>query len=309
MAWGWKLAGALLGGSLGGPLGAGVGAIIGHFFDAASAQSDEDRTKATALYCVALFLGRVAHADGRIDPRERQLAYSIVRELADNLGVSQPDPWIRSLVDLAFESFVGLDAVLAAGRSNEEFRAVLIRYGWRIAAKDGRITNEEVEFLVRAAQAMGASEAEIYAHGLLYYRSDEADEERRRASHTLGVPYDASQEQVKRAYRELAMKYHPDRHATAPDELRQLAAERFAAIHQAYQVLTEGPGARLLYGLDPATGYLCTMGDDDIAQCFLCGAKCRLPQTRYQAWARCGKCQALLLFEQEIAELLRNAAK
>ncbi|MCW5954198.1 MAG: J domain-containing protein, partial [Propionibacteriaceae bacterium] len=47
----------------------------------------------------------------------------------------------------------------------------------------------------------------------------------------LGVPRDASAEQIKKAYRRLAMKYHPDV-ADSPG-----AAEKFKEIGEAYEVL------------------------------------------------------------------------
>ena len=49
----------------------------------------------------------------------------------------------------------------------------------------------------------------------------------------LGVPQDASQEDIKRAFRKLAFKYHPD---TNPGNEEQ-AAERFKEINEAYGVL------------------------------------------------------------------------
>ena len=50
---------------------------------------------------------------------------------------------------------------------------------------------------------------------------------------TLGVSEDASQEDIKRAFRKLAFKYHPD---TNPGNEKQ-AAERFKEINEAYGVL------------------------------------------------------------------------
>lgn len=65
----------------------------------------------------------------------------------------------------------------------------------------------------------------------------------------LGVPRDATGEQIKKAYRKLAMKYHPDV-ADAPD-----AAERFKEIGEAYEVLHD-PNKRAMYdrGGDPLGG-------------------------------------------------------
>ncbi|MCB0910907.1 MAG: molecular chaperone DnaJ [Propionibacteriaceae bacterium] len=65
----------------------------------------------------------------------------------------------------------------------------------------------------------------------------------------LGVPRDATPEQIKKAYRRLAMKYHPDV-ADAPD-----AAEKFKQIGEAYEVLHD-PNKRSMYdrGGDPLGG-------------------------------------------------------
>lgn len=58
----------------------------------------------------------------------------------------------------------------------------------------------------------------------------------------LGVPDNASQEDIKSAFRRLAFKYHPD---TSPDE-KQQAEEKFKDVNEAYGVLGEG-GKRQQY--------------------------------------------------------------
>ena len=59
----------------------------------------------------------------------------------------------------------------------------------------------------------------------------------------LGVPRTAKPEDIKRAYRELARKHHPDLHP-APE--RAQAAERFKEINEAYEVLSD-PDKRKKY--------------------------------------------------------------
>jgi hypothetical protein len=51
----------------------------------------------------------------------------------------------------------------------------------------------------------------------------------------LGVPRDAAPEAIKRAYRRLALRHHPDRDPS-PD-----AAERFRRLHRAYRLALEAP--------------------------------------------------------------------
>jgi molecular chaperone DnaJ len=56
----------------------------------------------------------------------------------------------------------------------------------------------------------------------------------------LGIGRDASQDEIKRAYRRLAMEYHPDRNSS-PD-----AADRFRQVAEAYEVLVD-PEQRAVY--------------------------------------------------------------
>ena len=56
----------------------------------------------------------------------------------------------------------------------------------------------------------------------------------------LGVPHGASDEEIKRAYRDLARKYHPDNYANNP--LADLAQEKMKETNEAYDALTKGTG-------------------------------------------------------------------
>lgn len=53
----------------------------------------------------------------------------------------------------------------------------------------------------------------------------------------LGVPHGASEEEIKKAYRELARKYHPDNYTNNP--LADLAQEKMKEINEAYDTLTK----------------------------------------------------------------------
>ncbi len=57
----------------------------------------------------------------------------------------------------------------------------------------------------------------------------------------LGVPHGASEEEIKKAYRDLARKYHPDNYANNP--LADLAQEKMKEINEAYDTLMKGGSA------------------------------------------------------------------
>lgn len=67
----------------------------------------------------------------------------------------------------------------------------------------------------------------------------------------LGVPETASEEEIKKAYRALSRKYHPDANINNPNKAQ--AEEKFKEIQQAYQQIMrerEGGGAGGSYGSD-----------------------------------------------------------
>src|SRR3954469_19043711 len=66
---------------------------------------------------------------------------------------------------------------------------------------------------------------------------------------TLGVDKKASQDDIKKAYRKLARKYHPDRN---PDDAQ--AEERFKEVQAAYDVLGD-PDKRKQYDRGPLSGF------------------------------------------------------
>ncbi|WP_117215680.1 molecular chaperone DnaJ [Allorhizocola rhizosphaerae] len=117
----------------------------------------------------------------------------------------------------------------------------------------------------------------------------------------LGVPRDATADDIKRAYRKLARQYHPD---VNPDPA---AAEKFKDINAAYEVLSDdqkrqivdlggdplSPGAG---GMGPGTGGP-FVGFQDIMDAFFGGATSRGPRSRTRAGA-----DAILRLDLDLVE-------
>lgn len=81
-----------------------------------------------------------------------------------------------------------------------------------------------------------------------------SDAEKRDYYEVLEVPRDASEQDIKRAFRRLAMKYHPDRNK-APD-----AENKFKEINEAYEVLST-PEKRQMYDAYGFNGPNMNQGD------------------------------------------------
>jgi hypothetical protein len=58
----------------------------------------------------------------------------------------------------------------------------------------------------------------------------------------LGVDRNASQQEIKSAFRKQAQRYHPDRVSHLGEEFQQLAKEKFQEIQKAYEILSNGTG-------------------------------------------------------------------
>lgn len=74
---------------------------------------------------------------------------------------------------------------------------------------------------------------------------------------TLGVDRNASDEEIKKAYRDLARKYHPDRYTSSPD-MAELANEKMKEINSAYEMIQSersGGGSRSYQGGGYSSGY------------------------------------------------------
>eukprot|EP00366_Plasmodium_knowlesi_P003018 XP_002260515.1 DNAJ like protein, putative [Plasmodium knowlesi strain H] len=77
----------------------------------------------------------------------------------------------------------------------------------------------------------------------------------------LGVPKDATENDIKKAYKKLAMKWHPDKHLDEND--KKAAEEKFKIISEAYDVLSD-PDKKRTYDLYGEEGVKEHMSGDDM---------------------------------------------
>lgn len=78
----------------------------------------------------------------------------------------------------------------------------------------------------------------------------------------LGVKKDASKDDIRRAFKKLSVKYHPDKHINDSEEDKKKAEEKFKEINEAYEVLSDDKKRQEYdnpipegFGFDPFGGF------------------------------------------------------
>lgn len=191
--------------------------------------------------------------------------------------------------------------LLKAAQANPDFAKSLLKDCWRICAVDLAITEAELNWLIAFAEAVELSTDDFMLFALIYYRATDDDNGRKQALSTLGLSPEATDEEIKSAYRKLSQKYHPDKLMHLSPEIRELAATKFSAITDAFKTLT---AQRVWYGKSAASNIIDPVSARETVTCFICDQKNRLPAPDHHSAVRCAKCQALLLHTQSVAEAL-----
>ena len=304
MTWWGSASGAFLGGMLGGPVGGIVGAYAGHavasWITSTSDSSPEDMlSKAAAVYRA------LANADGELSPKEQQRIEQFLNEDNTSLSLSVDAETLRGIVNDTTRDEVQFQESLANLPQHAELAVGLLRRCFRLAAADLMISDAELRWLAAFAQQTGIPEDDFGKMMGLFYRTQESESTKQSAYDTFKVSRNATREQIDSVYRELARKYHPDRHLELTPEILELTAKKFSEITHAYEALMSSDK---WWARHPESEQTYCVTDRETARCFFCSRKVRLPVAEHHWSARCPECQVLLLFPEEIAAGLASAA-
>lgn len=269
MAIAGKLVGALLG-SVAGPLGTLLGGFLGHLYDRASeerrgqgrfgradggfeelkgafgdarggigAADPVSQAQVSFLACLIGLSVSVARAGGPVRASHVQAMKRFFRENFPFPAADQE--LIQAVVDemVAAQDRIDVRGLCAyyAAVSTPEGRLLLLRLLFEIARADAEgVTRAEEELIRRIAFFLGLAEAayrqvraEFVAEGTAAYA-------------ILGISPDATADEIRKAYRNLAIQNHPDRVANLGPEFVKVAEEKFKKIQQAYEDIRREKG-------------------------------------------------------------------
>lgn len=251
--WG-KAIGAGMGFIVGGPIGAIIGGAIGHTFDAEDQRHryfeyddntwpevDREFDRQYLFYVsLASLAAKMAKADGVVTSDEIKafdhflrvdlgLSVDERKNIATIFNEAKNSPEDATAIAMQFKQLIGYQT---------DVLEMMIQLLFRIALADGSMHPAEDAFIQQMASIFGLSQMHYQRIKALYIREND------RAYQILGVDRNASNEEIKKAYRSLVREYHPDKMQSkgVPEDFLKVAHEKMSEINQAYDQISKERG-------------------------------------------------------------------
>lgn len=264
-----KWIGGFLGLMVAGPLGAIAGWVLGSLFDKDSdgqkqyignggeqqfngpyggyqtQQQQYEGQRNTFRFSLLVLASYIIRADGKVMHSEMNVVRQWLRANFGEAAVSDGEQIMRKLFDE--QKRIGMaefrTAVLSACRQLRQImpyeqRLQLLNFLVLIAQADGVVVGEEVSALRECTIELGLSESDLNSMLNLQDASSSLDA----AYKVLGVQPSATDDEVKAAYRKLALKNHPDRVASLGEDVRKAAEKKFQEINAAMETVRKARG-------------------------------------------------------------------
>ena len=232
-----------LGWSFGGPLGAIIGCAIGALFPSnrprvfrSEVTDTFGNTEEKRDFNVTLLVlsAAVMKADGNV--KKSELDY-VKRFFLQNFGQERAENYIKMLREILEKDYNLYEVSQQVGRYMDyASRLQLLHYLFGIANSDGRISQEEQSVVNTISDYMGITGSDFKSVKAMFIKETDS------AYKILGIDPSASDEEVKRAYREMAKKNHPDLVSNLGDEVRQAAEKKFQEVNAAYESIKKQRG-------------------------------------------------------------------
>ncbi len=230
-----KWIGGGLGWAFGGPIGAIIGFTVGSMIDGGSeAVRTGTRTgysgrTTTGGYVMSLLVlvAAVMKADGKV--LKSELDY-VKKFMVHNFGEASATEAIRMLKDLLNQT-IPVNEVCRQIKQNMNYsaRLQLLHFLFGIAQADGEVDAREKELIGQISREMGLTDKDFESIQAMFVPNTEGDFK------ILEIEPSASNDELKKAYRKMAMKYHPDKVSHLGEDFQNAAKEKFQKVNQAYE--------------------------------------------------------------------------
>lgn len=266
MAFG-KWIGGFLGFVSGGPLGALLGIVLGSMFekmlnsvntpetqgtfDGQSAHQSRRYTREQVyqgqrnsfMFSLLVLASYIIKADGKVMHSEMELVRQMLLQNFGEEAKKEGNEILHRLFDEqkrvgapSFRNTVMECCEQIARNMDYAQRLQLLNFLILISQADGKVAPAEVTAMKECAQWMHMSTGEV--DSMLGMGKDDLAS----AYQVLGVSPDASDDNVKKAYRRLALEHHPDKVAALGEDVRKAAEQKFQKINAAKDIIWKARG-------------------------------------------------------------------
>jgi DnaJ like chaperone protein len=203
--------------------------IFDYYRQHASRSHEDFATMLTALSAA------VMKADGR--PLKVELDY-IKTFFSRQFGPQFLNAHLQTLKHFLDSPDIPLDQICGdiKIRTQVEVRIQLLHYLFGIAKADGHVAETELQILRRIAGLLEIPATDFESIKSMFYRDANAD------YHVLGIEPSATDEEIKKAYRQMAIRYHPDKVIHMGEEYQKGAKEKFQKVQEAYENIKKHRG-------------------------------------------------------------------
>lgn len=219
-----------LGWVLGGPIGAILGLALASMTDRQTltgGQKAYPRTKpGDFIVSLLVLFGVVMKADKKMLKTELNF---VKQFLTQQFPHEDPRMYLALFRDIIKQDYPLGDVCRQITRSmNHPSRLELLHVLFGLAQADGSIHKSEIDIISRIAGYLNINNRDFESIKSMFIRDSEA------AYRILEIDKSSSDNEVKKAFRKMATKYHPDKVTHLGPDLQNLAEEKFKAVNQAY---------------------------------------------------------------------------
>lgn len=178
----------------------------------------------------------VMKADGKVLKIELSYVKAFLKQQFGNEFSSQHLQTLKKFL----ESDIPITQICADVRIHlrPESRLQLIHYLFGIAKVDGDVSPTEANVIANIASMMGIPQEDFDSVKNMFYRNVDSDYK------ILGIEDTATDDEVKKAYRKMAVKFHPDKVAQMGEEFQKGAKDKFQKIQEAYENIKKRRGMK-----------------------------------------------------------------
>ena len=224
----------LLWGGLGWVFAGPIGAILGYTYasmsDDRSSQWAQPRSQTKHgdfVISVLVLFAKVMKADGQLLKSELDYVKKFLRQ---QFGIQQTKELMVVFKDILDQEYPLKDVCRQIQRSMDHpSRLELIHILYGLSASDGHVHPDEVRVIQAIANYLNINNNDYESIKAMFARDEEA------SYRVLEISKSASNAELKRAFRKMANKYHPDKVSHLGKEMQKLAEEKFKAVNDAYQ--------------------------------------------------------------------------